>query len=280
MAERLYGSINMRSYADIDILVNKDEFNKSLDLLLANGYRLYPEGIPKHIYLKFLKHYHHGRLTDPFENIVELHWELSGFYVPGLIFLDSLEPYIKTTSFQGAEVLDLTDEMLFVFLILHGSKHCWSRLEFVSVIFDFLEKYFEIDWYNILEIARKYRMLNRIVVALFFCQKLYRAKLPFAFKEGEPFRLERCGILADSIIEKEFSRSVKDNNIHPMMKFLKYQPGLMDNKIDAVKFISRSFIIPEADTWRAPSWLDTFFPVYFLEKLYRIFKWPFKHKDS
>lgn len=140
LADRLYGSTLMRYYADVDILVRVEQLQDSVDLLLLNGYTLLPEGIDKKTFLRFLQDYNQGKLKDKNGVLIELHSELSAYYAAVPITLSEIETFIISRNFQQNELLDLDNEMLFIFLCLHSSKHNWAKLDYICTIYSLIKE--------------------------------------------------------------------------------------------------------------------------------------------
>lgn len=276
LAEKLYGSIAMRTYVDVDILVHQRDIEKVLTILMENEYTLHPEGIRRSTFLKFLKHYHHGRLIDKNGVLIELHWELSGFYVPEPMTLESLRPFLVKATFNQCPTLDLTDEMNFVFLCLHGNKHCFTILDYVCTIAGLVQTIPGLDWERIIDLGKKHRMIKRILVSFALMNKLFGIAVPAPIKclqaiDSAPARL------ADTLIANEFSNAADAAKIHPIKKLMQYQALALESKGAAILFILRSLIIPEHDVWHKPNLPDALFPLYFFYKPYRAVTMPIRN---
>ncbi|MDH5523376.1 MAG: nucleotidyltransferase family protein [Desulfobulbaceae bacterium] len=275
LSQKLYNSPTMRTYTDVDILVRQEDLIGALNLLQENGYKLLPEGIAQSTYLKFLKYYHHGRLLDKNGILIELHWELSGFYAPTPMTLNSIVPFLTKTEFNNYPTLDLTDEMLFIFLCLHGNKHNWAKLDYISSLAELIRITPNLDWPVILDLGKKLKMQKRILLALLLADKLFSTAIP---EQIEDMRARHPGVdrLADTLIANEISRNTEDSTMHPIKKIIMYQPLIMDGKLDAARFIIRSLVVPEHEIWHTTRLPDALFPLYFLDKPYRALTMPIR----
>ncbi len=275
LAEKLYGSATMRSYTDVDILVHQVNLEKSLNVLQKNNYTLLPEGIPQSTFLKFLQYYHHGRLLDKNGILIELHWELSGFYAPEPITLEKLEPFSTKTVFNNCPILTLSNEMLFVFLCLHGNKHFWEKLDYICSIAELMIVVPDLDWDMIMELGKKYKMIKRILISLSLAKSLFASTIP-ELLETMLSTNPTVTRFADKIIGSELNRETEVSKVHPFIKKIRYQPAAMDSKIDASRFVFRSLIIPDHDTCYSPHLPNSLFPLYFLYKPYRALTMPIR----
>lgn len=267
LAEKLYGSATMRSYGDIDILVHRENIKKTLNVLQENKYTLLPEGIPQSTFLKFLQYCHHGCLLDRNGILIELHWELSGFYAPEPITLGKLEPFLTKTVFNNCPTLALTDEMLFIFLCLHGNKHFWAKLDYICSIAELINVVPDLDWDVILELGKKYKMSKRILISLSLAKRLFAPAIP---EKMNTMLTSKPAVtrLADKIIGSELSRNSEVSKVHPLLRIILYQPAAMDSKIDAIRFVIRTLFIPEFEKCYSSRLPDSLFPLYFLYRPY------------
>jgi hypothetical protein len=277
LSKKLYGSASMRLYTDVDILVHQHDIQKTLNLLVETQYTMLPEGISQSTFLKFMKYYHHGRLVDNNGVLIELHGELSGFYAPEPITLKDLKPFLIRNKFNDQTTLDLTDEMLFIFLCLHGSKHCWAKLDYICSISELLRIAPDLNWTIINDLAKKYKMINRVMISILLAKKLFASLVPEVM-EDYLSRKASLNTLANKIIANEWSHGIENSRTHPIMKIILYQPALMDKKLDAIRFILRALIVPEHEVWHASHLPDSLFCLYFFYKPYRALTMPFRKK--
>jgi len=275
LAEKLYGSIAMRTYSDVDILVHQRDIEKVLTILMENEYTLHPEGIRRSTFLKFLKHYHHGRLIDNNGVLIELHWELSGFYVPAPMTLESLQTFLIKSTFNNCPILDLTDEINYIFFSLHSNKHCFTKLDYVCTIAGQIKNAPHLDWEMIFVLGKKFRMHKRILVANALVNNIFGPAIQIPQKYL-PANNSFPARFADTIVANEFTDTSKAAKIHPLKMLIKYQALVMDRKSDALLFILRSLVIPDHDVWHTPNLSDALFPLYFLYKPYRAITMPFR----
>ena len=269
LAEKLYGSPTMRSYTDVDILVHQANLEKALKLLQENNYTLLPVGIPQATFLKFLKYNHHGRLRDRNSILIELHWELSGFYAPEPITLEKLEPFLTNTVFNNCPTLTLNNEMLFIFLCLHGNKHCWEKLDYIFSMAELVNVAPDLDWNLIMKLGEKHQMTKRIFISLFLMKQLFATTIPEQLTDGTP-ALNR---LADRVIKRITNPNRVEALKHPALNWIYFQANAIDGRLNMLRYIFRSIVVPEHDEWllKMPK---SFFLFYFIYKPFLMLKAP------
>ena len=270
LAQRLYGSYTMRSYGDIDILVRKQDIKKSLDILLENNYVLLPEGIPRHIYDQFLKHAYHGRIRDPYGNMIELHWELTGFYVSKGIMYNDIEPYLIETEFCGRPSLDLSDEMLVIYLCIHGIKHNYQKLDYICSIARLLQKAPSIDWQMVFDIGKRFKINRGLLFSLALVDNLF-ALPPSKIRDELSAHGPDFSDLAGELIRWNLTPESEKDTSHPLQKNALYYSTVFDSKMTYISFFLHSKIVPHTDEWESVKFPKTLFYFYFLKKMYRVF---------
>lgn len=277
LAEKLYGSVAMRTYSDVDILVYQKDIGNAINRLQENGYTLWPQGIPRSTFMKFLKYYHHGRLLDKNGVLIELHWELSGFYTPAPMTLESLRPFLIKAEFNNYPTLDLTNEMLLVYLCLHGNKHRWEKLDYICSVAELLISRNGLDWVVVLDSCRQLKMTKRLLLALSLSKKLFSVRLPPAIDEMVSTNLA-INKLTDITIARELHPSRKIKEQHPFQKSLRFQFAVFDSKVGAIKFLVRSMVCPEQEDWGEVRLPLVLFFLYFLYKPYCVIIKPINNR--
>lgn len=272
LAERLYGAFAMRSYSDLDILIRRADAKKALKVLQENNYTLIPKGISELNYLRFLKYKYHGQLLDKNGVFIELHWELTGFYVSKPMTFEILEPFLISSKFSNCTTLDLSNEMLFLFLCIHGNRHRLGKIDYLCSISQLMNIATDIDWILVLELGKKHKMINRILVSLCVVEKFFGTAIPGKIKNmvSGNLLIER---LADEVIA-QINQDMDEAGRHPLQKNINYQLAIMDSKLDSIRFIIRTVVVPSHENWDKMKLPGIFFWFYFLYKPYRVLSVP------
>ena len=119
LAEALYGNVTMRSCDDLDLLVRREDFPRAGKLLCDLGFAARTAGDDYH--RKFLRR---GVL-------VELHYGVAS--PRSFPFdLDGVWNRARSEQFRGQPMRVMSDSDLVLFLCLHGLKHGFSRLIWIS----------------------------------------------------------------------------------------------------------------------------------------------------
>lgn len=143
LAADLYGDVSMRTSCDLDILVPLDQLEQAEILLHSLGYTKddYIHSVLgdwkwRHHHVTY---YHHDKQVK-----VEIHWRLN----PGPGKEPSFEQlwaHRRKSGLLHYPVYILGVEHLFLFLVLHGARHGWSRLRWLLDIDQMLKGTIDID---------------------------------------------------------------------------------------------------------------------------------------
>ena len=179
LAAAAYGDVALRQFGDLDILVREQDAMKAKDLLLSSGYRLLYRGSAED------EAAFHGlrqvcELTRHDDRaVVELHWAITSqtFYFP----LDpaSLWDHLETVFLDGTPVRNLGLEDLLIVLCVHGAKHHWEKLMWISDIAELLRAYSKkIDWTRLKNRASMLGGWRMLCLGVLLAHDLLGAKVP------------------------------------------------------------------------------------------------------
>ncbi|WP_461637528.1 nucleotidyltransferase domain-containing protein [Labilibaculum euxinus] len=157
---RLHKDFLVRRYKDIDLLFDIEDIEKVSDVLIGAGYEAQYFTLPKtknkrHL---VLTKFHHLVFQHPDRKVsVEIHWKLS---THNTIRRSEVKKIIgdnfESLSIQGYQFKVFSNEMEFVYLIIHGAKHKWMRLKWLHDIYCFYRKK-QLNFDKVLELATAFK---------------------------------------------------------------------------------------------------------------------------
>jgi len=177
MAQDIYQNSGIRFYSDLDILVDQQDAVRTWSILMENG--LLPElNLSRKQFVVFIKNEDNFSFSANNETIVvELHWEMSGFYLSNPLRLHHIEKNLKKTQFNGKVVDTLSPEDLIVYLCIHGCKHGWSHLDHVCGIAQVLQSK-KIQWERVHEKTIRFKCKKMVGLGLYLAREILNADIP------------------------------------------------------------------------------------------------------
>lgn len=196
IGQKIYHSIGLRMFRDLDLLIDVDNLSKGYQLLKELGYVLDKESEYD------ARRAHHLVFTHPSTNhIVELHWRLHPNIINEPTF-EELWASHETVRIAGTDIPCLETTELFVYLISHGSKHAWFRLRWLYDIHLFLEQ--PLDLVEIQTLLAKRGCLHMMGQALLLRQELFEGEIPESFVHlTKDRKSKRMAKMAMRIIEEQ-----------------------------------------------------------------------------
>ena len=166
LSETVFGGPDIRTFGDIDILVPKRELERAARLLMERGFRL-PNDVALADYLAatFQGGHHLVLQHDERGVVVELHWEMSGRYLPVDLDFPTVQPFLERAGFRGREMWNLGPEIGPLYLCVHGAKEYWRILDHVVCVAWHLERR-PPDWEAMFELAERWGAVNILLVGL------------------------------------------------------------------------------------------------------------------
>lgn len=204
LAAHAYGNIALRHFGDLDIIVRQRDVPRVMELLLAEGYALYPplNGVQQTLMLRTQCNLPFTR--DAHRLIVEIHWRVSARLFSSPLDEESLWKNSRHDTFEGMRIKTLAPEDLLLSLSVHGAKHLWERLSWIADIARLVEVDLDLNWEELLERARRTGTERMLLLGLYVAHDLLGANLP-AHVEAKFETDEEIAPLAGQIYSRLFA---------------------------------------------------------------------------
>ena len=177
LSQMAYGDITLRQYVDLDILVNAEDAFKAGMLFTEHGHRAVKSLslLSNAICLTASKDF---SFYSKSSNVhTELHWKLLEKNLNISIEACNSNGECQTVTINNHPIQTLQNDMLLVYLCVHGSKHAFERIEWISDI-DRLIQSTNIDWEEAISIAENSRSNRSFLLALSLAHMLFKTELP------------------------------------------------------------------------------------------------------
>jgi len=256
LAVQAYGSVGLRPFADLDVLVPPAELDRAAAVLTAEGYRPRYRFTPRQDAA--------FRRVDgdyPWEHpetgaLVELHARVSSrrFGVP--LETEALWARAVRVPLGGRSVPAPGPEDHLLVLAVHGCKHRWERLEWICGVAELLRGG-EADGDALLERARGVGAERMLLLALALARGLLDAPLPAAVSARVAADPE-AGALAAEVARGLFGRPDPSPTAGNLLFNLRAQQGWAGR----LRYAARWLVVPTPEDWKRVPLPDALFPAY------------------
>ncbi|MDD5368668.1 MAG: nucleotidyltransferase family protein [Anaerolineaceae bacterium] len=266
LAVQAYGDLSLRSFCDLDVLVNPADFPRVYALLVRSGFTpQFPlDPARQKWWARFDKEF-------PFQfhgETVEIHWQVAdrGMLYPLSNHLFWTDP--QPVDLLGCPVLTLSPENAIFYACLHGTIHEWSQLKWVADLAHLCHAFPSVDLLKLLDRARHTGFHRLVCTALQLAEEPGGAAFPPDVRAAflsDP----QAGRLADIIRERRNPTRLAETGERAPVNtgfFVRTRERPLDR---LVYFLDRIFTPRQAD-WellRLPSALS---PLYYLIRPFRL----------
>jgi hypothetical protein len=175
LAMQAYGDPAIRSYVDLDLLVRQRDIRRATELLLAAGYQA---AVP-------LRAIDAGKIpgqylfTKPDQRLaIELHNDFTLRYFPRRLPIEDFFARQIRVPLDAHEVPALSIEDELVLVCIHGAKHFWERLIWISDVAGLVSRQRDMDWGRAKASARAVGAEHLLHTGLRLATDLLDAELP------------------------------------------------------------------------------------------------------
>jgi hypothetical protein len=227
LSKMAYGEISLRQAGDIDLLISREHFNQARVLLESLGYEMYP------------------RLTSAqLASHLNYHCELPFVRDDGFTVVDLSR--LQTVSVCGTEVETFSDEDLVLYQAMHGAKHLWRRLEWISALAESLRAMPSVSWDTIVERATTARATRILGLGLRLVEQFSEVNVPsdvLAVVDADGAMQRMAAGIRDQLFTTFGPADSTETNL--------YNLRVMDRKRDALVAALRAIFVPTLPDWQS-----------------------------
>ncbi len=247
-AQDIYGDISLRAFSDIDILIKKKTALKAWLLLIDNGFEpelnLNPHQIKKYINVEDNISFFNTKNKLS----VELHWEISGIYLPNPLLFEDIENRLDIITIEGREFKNLSPEDLLIYLCIHGAKHGWEYLEQICSVAELLKVKKELDWVLIRKLATRWRCTNILLLGLNLATTLFNAPVPDDIN-ANIIKNKTTAEISETVLNHMFNTYHGSLPFFPPERFSNFHIKIRDNLSDKILYFLRLTFRPTKKEW-------------------------------
>jgi len=178
LAKLVYGDISYKQFADLDILIHKQDITKAKQLLVSSGFKPLPEltKIQEIILLEYMLE--HSYMNRDKGISLDIHWRVAPKYFMLSIDYEKLWKNLKPVSILDMDVLTFCPEDLLFILCIHGIRNLWNQLNLISDVAKLIDSYKKMDWDKVLKQSNRKGNKRFLLLGLNLAKNFFDIKLP------------------------------------------------------------------------------------------------------
>jgi len=274
LSQMAYGEMSLRQAGDIDLLINRRDFTQARLLLESLGYEMTPRLTPAQLSSHLNNHCEIQFMRDEWLTVVDLHWDLAPRSFVFGVKPEDVMSRLQSVSLAGTTVETFGAEDLLLYQAMHGAKHLWRRLEWISCLAESLRATTTIDWDTLVDRAAKAHATRMLALGLRLVEEFSDAPVPSeVFAAVDPNKTMQR--MATQIRAQLFTTFGAAESMETNL----YNLRIMDRKRDVLVSALRSIFVPTLPDWQSlalPSSLHSLYYAYRplrLSKVYSASLW-------
>ena len=178
LAASIYGNLALREFADLDILVGEQDVSRARALFVSEGYHpitsanVSDETAFRRSGCECCLVHEHGQVA------VDLHWKFTTASFPFPLTIEQLLDRSEPVELFDQQVPSFVPEDLLLILCMHGSKHLWTRLEWICGVAELVRARPTMDWERVVQRSHELGSQRMLFLGLLLVRDLLGAALP------------------------------------------------------------------------------------------------------
>lgn len=267
LSQMAYGEIALRAAGDIDALIKPQDFVRARQLLESLGYEMSPKLTPAQLDSHLNHHCELQFMRDEWFTIVDLHWALAPKSFVFKLETDEVMSRLQSVGIAGGKIETLATEDLILYLSMHGAKHLWRGLEWISSLGELIRATESIAWPAVIERAANAHATRMLALGLHLAERVSEVEIPgevlIATDRDGSMRKLSAEILATIFDEPRYAESTETNL---------YNLKIMDRKRDALISALRAIFVPTFTDWQALNLPPSLHALYYAYRPLRLSK--------
>ena len=242
LAQMAYGDFSLRQAGDIDVLIHRQHFTRARSLLESLGYEMYPKLTAPQLASHLNNHCEIQFVRDDWFTVVDLHWDLAPRSFVFKLKADEVMSRLQSVSLAGMVVETFSAEDSVLYQAMHGAKHLWRCLEWITALAETIRATPSINWDVVIDRAVQAHATRILALGLRLVENFCHTPIPNAV---DPDRsMQR---MAQNIREQIFTTGGPAHSTETNL----YNLRIMDRKRDALLSACRALFVPTLSDWQA-----------------------------
>ena len=244
LAQMAYGEISLRQAGDIDLLIERRHFDRARSLLESLGYEMFPRLTPAQLGSHLNNHCEIQFMRDEWFTVVDLHWELAPRSFVFKVKAEEVMSRLQPVSLAGTTVETFSDEDLVLYQAMHGAKHLWRRLEWITSLAESIRSS-PLNWDTVVERAASARAARMLGLGLRLVENFSDVRIRahvLAAVDGDRAMQQMARSIRTQLFTTYGAAESTETNL--------YNLRVMDRKRDALLSALRAIFVPTLPDWQ------------------------------
>jgi len=267
LSQTAYGEFSLRQAGDIDILINRQNFARARSLLESLGYEMYPKLTAPQLASHLNNHCEIQFVRDEWFTVVDLHWDLAPRSFVFNVKADEVMSRLQPVSLAGTTVETFSSEDSVLYQSMHGAKHLWRCLEWITALSETIRATPSINWDVVVDRAVAAHATRILALGLRLVENFSDVPIETSVLSAidSDQAMQR---MAQNIREQIF---INFGAAHSTETNL-YNLRIMDRKRDALLSAWRALFVPTLSDWQALALPPTLHSLYYAFRPLRLSK--------
>jgi hypothetical protein len=279
LAQQAYGSLTLRDFDDLDIILPQRDLLKAHEVMLGLGYRArFPQILSTHSGSALAPGEYNYR-DEKRRAIVELHTELTLRHFPVAPDLDQFAQRLAMVVVAGQEVPTFAPEDLLSVLCVHGSKDFWERISWIADIAELIQRQADLNWDKGFRTAESLRAERMLHLGLALADALLQAPMPEEIRKRVRDDSEASAV-AREVEERALGRDVPGVGTRGRFRFRR---RMVRGVLAGWRYSVRLGVIPAEEDWEMVQLPGPLAPLYIALRplrLLRKYGWTQRREDT
>lgn len=205
-----YSNVSLRQFSDLDIIVNPNDYLKTLNLFLEKGYSL-----------KANYEWECSLIDNHYGICVDLHREITPERFPVRLDFQAIEQRLVTLQIGSGQIMTFCPEDMLIILCIQLAKDGWGhrynpiRLSKICDLAELIQTHSNMNWKRIFKEAKKLGCQRMLLVGLSIVHIIFGIPIP-KLSPRLLRSLNKLDILTNDIYNKIIHQSSVDYYTEPL----------------------------------------------------------------
>jgi hypothetical protein len=266
LAVAAYGSVGMRQFDDLDILIRPRDYARAKNLLTNLGFRPDKEFTPAQEAVHLRRHRDFVYKDTQSGILIEIHIRLMETFYNMKLETESLFTRRNVVVAEGYNLPSLSARDALIHLCAHGALHAWPVLGMICDIAALVASRRDWSWGEVLDKARKIGLRRTVLLGLGLAQDATRINLPTEVESQIRADTGATNLKGRVLADLLPGRTAQVPLFELTLFFLRSKERMSDK----LEFFLKRLALPSPEDWKAIRLPDLFYILYIPVRAFRI----------